>query len=187
MLTVTEFMKKMLTLFSFEQRKQDNLKAEMFKFFVIFSRFEFSLKQSGYIVVKPEGQAAEPSWDAFVKKYKNEYIVNASFAESFNYLTEEFTAPNRQIVKINGTDENGINILGTTWKKQTIDTNSPSIKMVVDSIKLVRNNLFHGGKYGDESCNNPERTSALINHSINVIWSLAALDMDVSAYFQELV
>ncbi|WP_230432141.1 hypothetical protein [Plesiomonas shigelloides] len=181
-------MQKMLVMFSSEKKKQEKLEKEIFKFFVIFSRFEFALKSSGFLVKKPSEKPsekpAEPNWDSFVKKYKKTFQVTDELNNSFTYLTNQCSAPSRQILVVS--DEGTVNeVLSSTWKKQNIDANAPDLKKVVDSIKLVRNNLFHGGKYGDKSWNDPERTSLLIEHSIKVIWALVELNSDIEVYFVE--
>lgn len=38
-----------LQMFSQDARKQQRLKDDIFNFFVVFSRFEFALKESGYL------------------------------------------------------------------------------------------------------------------------------------------
>ncbi|WP_407531880.1 hypothetical protein [Vibrio parahaemolyticus] len=184
MITVDKFMQKMLVMFSSEQKKQEKLEKEIFKFFVIFSRFEFALKSSGFLVKKPSGKSAEPNWDSFVKKYKETFQVTDDLNNSFTYLTNQCSAPSRQILVVS--DEGTVNeVLSSTWKEQNIDVNAPELKKVVDSIKLVRNNLFHGGKYGDKSWNDPDRTSLLIEHSIKVIWALVGLNSDIEVYFED--
>ena len=169
-----------MSMFSCEDQQQEQLKKDIFKLFVIYSRFEFALKASGYLVKKNAGKPAEPNWDLFVRRYKNAFKVSGKIEISFNFLTEQKTAPNRQVLVVSNKGE-----LSTKWVTQNIDPNSPELKRVVDSIKLIRNNLFHGGKYGEESWNNLERARLLIEHVINVIWTLVELDKDIEAYFED--
>lgn len=183
MISLTNFMSKMLQMFSFENGKQEELRQEIFEFFVVFSRFEFALKERGYIKRKEEGKNAEPDWDAFLKINKDNFIVTEDCSVSFQYLTTPETAPNRQ--KLFYTTESGEEVIKTNWSEQKIDINTPDLKKVIDSIKLVRNNLFHGGKYGDKSWCDFTRTSNLLRHSISMLFVLKELDEYISAYFED--
>ncbi|WP_323908392.1 hypothetical protein [Aeromonas veronii] len=184
MITVNKFIKKMLSIFSNELKQQQKLERDIFNFLLVFSRFEFSLKTSGFLVKKKNGDTAEPNWDAFVKKYKTIFQVTDEINESFVYLTAKDSAPNRQALVIS--DEGCAHeTLSTIWKPQNIDTNAPDLKKVTDSIRLIRNNLFHGGKYGDKSWSNIERTCLLIEHSINVMWVIVRLDNNIESYFED--
>ncbi|MGI2801004.1 hypothetical protein ACRTC3_20820 [Photobacterium damselae] len=176
MISVDKFMQQMFDMFSSEQEIQKKLEKDIFQFFVIFSRFEFALKSSGFL--QKQKKNAEPDWNSFVKKYKDTFQVTEALSPSFSYLTEQKSAPNRQMLKVS----NGA--LSTTWEKQNINVKDPELKKVTDSIKLVRNNLFHGGKYGDKSWNEPKRTSILINHSIKVILALVELDQEIKISFE---
>jgi len=46
---------------------------------------------------------------------------------------------------------------------------------VVTLLKTVRNNLFHGGKHGDDGWDDPERILTLLELSIRVLDELADL------------
>ncbi len=176
-------MSKMFEIFSFERGEQDELRKEIFKFFVVFSRFEFALKEGGYIKKREEGKNAEPDWDAFLKANKSKFSVTAKCSNSYCYLTDPETAPNNQ--KIFYVTESDVKEIKTHWTEQTIDLNSPSLKRVIDSVKLVRNNLFHGGKYGDKTWCDLNRTSSLLKHSIFMLFVLKELDQNISIYFED--
>ncbi|MFQ2400735.1 hypothetical protein [Aeromonas dhakensis] len=183
MITVNKLIKNIMSIFSTETRRQAELRRDIFKFFLIFSRFEFSLKSSGFLNKKKNGESAEPGWDTFVKKYKLTFKIHDELQESFDYLTDPSSAPNRQILVVTA-EGSADEKLSTTWKPQNIDANAPELKKVTDSIRLVRNNLFHGGKYGDKTWDDPERTKLLIEHSIKVIWALLELDSEVEGIFE---
>lgn len=50
-----------------------NLTIEAFNFFFWFSRFEFALKENGYLKSHEAGANAEPGWDEFVAKWQDQY------------------------------------------------------------------------------------------------------------------
>jgi hypothetical protein len=168
-------------MFSLSEDEQSEVKNTTFNFFVIFSRFEFALKEAGFINNNGEGGSVEASWDKFIKKYKKQYVVKHEFLNSFDYLTKNTTAPNKQVIQVIAEDE-----LKAIWRNQSIDPHAPELKKVIDSIKIVRNNLFHGGKYGHKSWNDKERTQKLIEHSIIAIFSFIELDETIRYYFYDL-
>lgn len=47
-----------------------------FDFFYWFSRFEFALKEAGYLKNSKPGFVAEPGWDKFVSKWKADYKIS---------------------------------------------------------------------------------------------------------------
>ncbi|EJB8691729.1 hypothetical protein C1S99_25215 [Vibrio parahaemolyticus] len=168
-----------LQMFSQDARKQQRLKDDIFNFFVVFSRFEFALKESGYLKDK---KVAEPSWDKFVTKYKTEFSVNEDIQESYIYLTSEETRPNKQ--KTNKTNQNGEEVFNTYWDKFNLDAGAPELKKACDVVLTIRNNLFHGGKYGEKTWNDPEKTTLFVNHSVVLILAFTKLDEDIQVYFE---
>lgn len=55
----------------------DDLKKISFEFFYWFSRFEFALKENNFLKDKNVGTKAEPNWEEFREKFKNEYAASA--------------------------------------------------------------------------------------------------------------
>ena len=165
-------------MFSLDTHKQKKLKDDIFEFFIIFSRFEFALKESGFLVDKSN---AEASWDKFVSQYKDEFTVDEKIKSSYEYLTSAETRPNRQKTRKNTENPDEIS---TYWDTLNLDTNSPELKKATDVIKVIRNNLFHGGKYGDKTWSDLERTSLLVTHSVTMLLSIVNLDEHLQVYFE---
>src|SRR5687768_9521888 len=69
----------------------------IFDFFVVFSRFEFALKRSGYF--KGTEHKAEPDWDKFCNAVHGKFDKTASteFQKACEYYTTQ--PPKKQIVK----------------------------------------------------------------------------------------
>ena len=131
-----------------------------FEFFILFSKFECALKHSGYL--KRSRGYAEPDWNKFADNSE------ASLEKLFSYSNQRTVShalyittapPKRQWV------ENG----RLTWK----ETESPrNFKDFLNCIKTVRNNLFHGGKFGCDGFTDPERSFQLIAASIAILAEL---------------
>lgn len=149
-----------------------NLKEEVVEFFYDFSRFEFSLKESGFLQNR---ENAFPDWDKFVSYYKGEYTIPSEYIEHINFLLEN--PPKKQITKLNDEGKRVVD-----WKNFNVNENAPKLKTLVDIVKIVRNNLFHGGKYGDSSWDDKERVVKLIKASQAAIASFLLLDDNFSVY-----
>jgi len=134
------------------------LSLRAFEFFYWFSRFEFALKENGYLRSDVVGADAEPGWDKFVRTKKNAYTASPSAVNIVQL------APRKQVVTQGG---------GIGWRSN--NATSANLGNVVGFLKTVRNNLFHGGKHGDKGWDDPERTRALLESGIAVLDELADL------------
>jgi hypothetical protein len=60
--------------------KREDISSELsrlaFEFFFRFSRFEFALKENGYLQCTTVGAKAEPGWGAFSNKWRDKYEVS---------------------------------------------------------------------------------------------------------------
>jgi len=152
---------------------------DVIEFFYIFSRFEFALKESGYInTPNKNSDNATPNWDAFIKEYKKVFKPSEENIDAVNYLLAK--PPQKQKVY---QDESGS--FKTTWEPFNIDKNAPSLKTLVDVVKTVRNNLFHGGKYGDKGWDDKARLSLLLKHSSTVIKQWLNLKEELNVYYND--
>lgn len=122
------------------------------EFFVVFARFEFALKDAGF-VFSDHGRAS-PDWHAFQDEVA-EVFVDPSPAETtaFHALTDE--PPWRQMLR-NGR---------ISWEPTRLD--GPPVVQALAAARQVRHNLFHGGKHTPHS---PEgRDAALVSAAITVL------------------
>jgi hypothetical protein len=131
-----------------------------FEFFFWFSRFEFALKENGYLVSHSVGERAMPGWNDFTEKWRSEFVPSQ---EAEFLLT---APPQRQIIGDRGTLE---------WKTVGLDDCKSDLEKVVRLLKTVRNNLFHGGKHGGADWDDPRRTSRLLEAGTSVLDQLAEL------------
>lgn len=118
-------------------------------FFIYFSRFEYAMKRSSYGKLKWNLQY----WDADWHKLSQELLSNKIFSNfTRNNVSEIVLSPPKRMDSQNN-----------------FETNSSS-RNIIDSVKIVRNNLFHGGKFHwwpneIES----ERNIKLINESLAIL------------------
>lgn len=144
-------------------RKDDvaaNLSNLAFDFFFWFSRFEFALKENGYLKSHEPGKNAEPGWDEFVEKWQEQYT---SSAEARLLLK---SPPERQVVL----EGNKLH-----WGTVRLDFCKSDLAKVVRLVKTVRNNLFHGGKHGGAGWDDPIRTQELLEASLALLHQFAEL------------
>ena len=74
----------------------DDLAKLAFDFFYLFSRFEFALKECGYLESKKPGAKAKPNWNGFVEEWEDRY----SLSEAGRALLE--ANPATQVIARNG-------------------------------------------------------------------------------------
>jgi len=137
-----------------------------FEFLYWFSRFEYTLKENGYFF-KDRYNNALPNWNKFIEDFENKY-----------HLTREASLllhlkPQKQIVNNNELD----------WEEPTLG--GSDLNKTIQCIKIVRNNLFHGGKH---LSTDKERDLKLISHATSAIKQIAYIDnfgMEVFEPYQE--
>lgn len=131
-----------------------------FEFFYWFSRFEFALKENGFLKSKEIGSKAEPGWDEFVREFCGQYepLPEAQFLLG--------NAPSRQIIADGGS---------LTWSAVGLSDCRSNLAKVVRLLKTVRNNLFHGGKHGADSWDDINRTHDLLKNGKLVLDQLSEL------------
>ncbi|MGD0840672.1 MAG: hypothetical protein ABSA32_05895 [Candidatus Acidiferrales bacterium] len=142
------------------------------EFFATFARFEFALKQAGY--VRGDERGALPDWDAFARDLAR---LDASFTagvlDSCKYLLQH--PPKKQIVAAGRLQ----------WVDQR-ESSGSAIGDVIRSLRIVRNNVFHGGKFPDGPIVEPLRDEALIRDCLAVFERLLDLPLprDVARIFR---
>jgi len=155
--------------------KQLNVDEEaVMEFFVAFSRFEFALKQAGYLKSGKDGRKAEPDWHAFATKYEDKFDPEKEpqLREAWDYLDEE--PPKTQVV-VHGKLDFELD--------KRLAGKSPFDK-ATQAIKTVRNNLFHGGKFPISGVvDDPARKTKLLNECTILLEEMLELAPDVKTEF----
>jgi hypothetical protein len=138
----------------------------VFKFFTVFSLFEWALKQNEEFRSFRNGKL-EANWKAFAENIHPSFEqddVRASVDYFFN------TPPKKQILVNEFLDYKEEKTREESKKDEPNDTVWLSIM-----IRRVRNNLFHGGKFGYR----PERDTPLIIHSLLILETWAHCHPDI--------
>ena len=110
---------------------ESSLEPVAIEFFATFSRFEFALKRSGYVLGAAGGRAS-PNWVQFARDLGNDFFTAMRDAEAARIFFE--APPKRLTVRPDG---------GVEFTEQAELANT---QMLLEAVGLVRNNLFHGEK-----------------------------------------
>ena len=133
----------------------------VFKFFTVFSLFEYALKNTKYR--KGNNERVDADWDLFAKEIHDRFDSSSTteLQEAVNYLLAHPTK--KQILRDNSLlfVDSGSVTHRTIWLAKLINR--------------TRNNLFHGGKFRYERPRDPE----LLKCSLIVLESWAHLQPDV--------
>ena len=112
--------------------------ADKVALFAIFSRFEFALKEQGFIT-GDEGQTAWPDWHRFEAEPALAGLPRALAGDADVRVLLD-NPPMKQIVHAGS----------PTWM-QTFHQPLDTVHELLSAARAVRNTLFHGGKPGDEA------------------------------------
>ena len=118
----------------------------VYKFFVIFSRFEYALKKSGFLITnnsKDEIRKAKPDWSAFA--------AHASVKEQLKFATNPNAIDAREYLmkyqpRVQHTD--GKEFFFKELNRQPTTTDEQHL---LDLVQIVRNNLFSWWKISNWS------------------------------------
>ncbi len=137
------------------------------EFFTIFSQFEYALKQNTRYLQNGRKDKAEANWKKFIEDN----------SEKFKRLLIPKLKPAIDYIKSNPPSNQICSNAGTTWSKPiSIDESEDEFKFIIDAIKVVRNNLFHGGKVPFDL----DRDGSLLKHAITILKACLDLDLVVS-------
>lgn len=128
------------------------------EFFITFSRFEFALKASGFATGDEERVLA--NWETFAAGIRQDFDnskKSKSVLDAIDYMTQH---PPRIQNYLNG-------ILG--WRDRVFEPNQPVINKLCLSIKDIRNNLFHGGKFNGNYQEDVSRNYILLKSAIEIL------------------
>jgi len=149
---------------------------EWLKFFLIFTRFEYALKRSGYVFSQRTGDKgyAEADWKKYCKDVEDDFekckCKHLDLAEAVKYLEEN--PPKRQVLKDGKLEWAPMNHDGRDYES------------LIYAVKQVRNNLFHGDKQ-ISSPKDPSRDSELMKNSTIVLEHLLNSSKEVKEKYCE--
>ncbi len=125
------------------------------EFFRIFSRMEYALKATGYLV--PSRRNAEADWTKFALDI-HELFANIDTEQLGKATTFLLTEPPKKQINNNGVVE---------WDPTPPDAKNQT-DLLLHYVCRIRNNLFHGGKFNGRWFE-PERSGPLIHEGIEVL------------------
>ena len=131
----------------------------VYRFFVCFSRFECALKRSDFLKATGKNNRAEPDWEKYASSLDGcfDNVDDKNFRAAVKLLRDK--PPQTQIVY-------GRNL---KWKETPVKTGEIDEEYVLRLVRLVRNNLFHGGKYPTGPIEEPARNEDLLEAVITIL------------------
>jgi hypothetical protein len=142
------------------------------EFLAVFARFEYSLKRAGY--AQGDEARVSPDWDSFARDVSAlDAEVLAPVLNSCKYLQEH--PPKKQVLSA-----------GQLQWAERKGTSGSAIGDALLSVRTVRNNVFHGGKFPDGPIAEPLRDEQLIRDCLALLESLLQLPLPnrVSEHFK---
>ncbi len=146
----------------------------VFEFFKVFARFEYALKRTDDFLTFDRYDNAKPDWDTFAKELDSKFkeIGSKYFLTAVKYFKSK---PPKKQVK----DDARLRFKVVSPRKTT-DTEN-----ILELVRRVRNNLFHGGKFSSGPVEGSERDETLIKHSLVILRECKSIDEDVEKDFDE--
>lgn len=145
----------------------------LLEFILTFARVEYALKASGFLQSREEGEGARPDWPCFQKSLRSTFRSDArpELRAACEYLLRN--PPHREVVSSDGLE----------WEPgpPSDDLPDPEVDKVLQCVRRVRNNLFHGGKFSTDP-GSPGRDVDLIDNSLVVLRAVARLGSIKKAY-----
>ena len=143
------------------------------QFFFMFSRFEYALKRQKY--VRDDRKDAQAAWKRFANDYAKSFAIDddPQLQRAISYIKE--SPPKKQI------HEN--RELG--WAEPRLYASGPLLPWLLDQIQIVRNNLFHGGKFPHTAVSDPSRDRQLIASALIVLGHVLKLNHEIENRFYE--
>jgi hypothetical protein len=141
------------------------------EFFVLFSRFEYALKRSGFLKTRP---AAEADWDRFALVVHNAFsrLEHGAVRQAVQYYEQH--PPRKQL------QEGG----HLRWSEPLSHGDGENqLVYLCRAVGVVRNNLFHGGKFPQMPIADPSRDQHLLTHARELLFSLVELHEEVRQHF----
>ena len=144
------------------------------RFFMYFARAEYALKRTGYL--RGNEEKAEADWNRFASSVEHKFNpdISQELSSAVEYLQNH--PPKKQTVKNGKLD----------WAEARPDDRS-LIHHLLTLVRIVRNNLFHGGKFPLPIAELPElsRDKILLESSLIVLGEAIRLNTRVEKFFSE--
>jgi hypothetical protein len=138
----------------------------IFRFFALFSRWEYALKKSGEFVRRGVFGQAEADWNKYAGRWT---VLSCSLNDPAFVAAREYlvTNPPKRLCLENNE---------LCWQPNPRRLDEIDSEYLFRIIRDIRNNLFHGGKYHDGPAEELARDHCLIDSAITVL--LTCRDVD---------
>ena len=150
----------------------------LLQFFLVFSRLEYALKNSGFIQPhrnrrNETAPSAEPNWRSFARSINNLFMKGHTpeLEQACEYIL--MNPPMRQVLI------NGRVAWDTTGPNQSLS--EPELLLL--HVRRVRNNLFHGAKFSNTSFEDTDRQERLLKGSLLVLKECLRISPSVKSAF----
>ena len=145
----------------------------VFRFLAVFSRFECALKRAHFL---KNTRHAKPDWDKYANELRGFFanVADEDFQKAVEFLRSR--PPQTQVV-----DERG----ELSWEATSTAQEEHCENYVLLLVRVVRNNLFHGGKYSTGVIEDTARNEALLEASITILRHCRTLNHDVHRAFED--
>lgn len=138
-------------------------------FFRLFSRLEYALKANGYLI--PNRRNAEADWARFAVEIHDAF--NSLEVEELEYaISFMLNEPPKKQINANGLVE---------WDEPPPNASNQT-DLLLQYVRRVRNNLFHGGKFNGRWFA-PERSGPLIDSSIKILNACLQVSENINAAY----
>ncbi|HAX9712217.1 hypothetical protein I5M95_00750 [Serratia marcescens] len=129
-----------------------------FDFFKRFSTAEYALKVSGFYKKRNRHfYDADADWDSFANEQSTIDIVSdVNLRNSVRFILDN--PPKKQVITMGVID----------WAEITPENMTDCQRLFI-YIRRIRNNLFHGGKFGNGQWFEPQRSRQLMEAAIEII------------------
>lgn len=144
------------------------------EFFVLFSRFEYALKRSGFL--RPNVSEAQADWGRFARENQAAFLERSSVSLASAAAYYEAEPPRKQLQRDGR--------LHWSDPLRPGDGEKP-LEFLCRAIVTVRNNLFHGGKFPQFPVQDMSRDEALLQHAKELLFELLELNDEVRTQFFE--
>jgi hypothetical protein len=142
-------------------------------FFMEFARFEYALKRSGFL--RKGIKDAKPDWNSFAAWIRAHPSNTQSLRAAGQLL---MTRPPKKQVVVGG---------ALSWEECARDTGDTDEAYLLRLMRVVRNNLFHGGKfpYPDGPVQDIARDRELLTAGLDILRACRTLAPQLESFFSE--
>ena len=135
-----------------------------FDFLYYYSRFEFSLKENDYAKACGANRRADADWPKFRKKHEDAYELSYEAKDLLQ------SPPLMQIVTKDG---------ALDFIPEQQEAGYSQLRLTIQCLQRIRNNLFHGGKHGANGEQDIERNKFLLKNGLEILNQLSKIDDQV--------